>query len=186
MKHHQLSVEHNMRNMLQDCPTKPGIPPEAVRVLRAELLLEECLETIAALGISVHMELKPGILTGERLGVTISKESEFTYHACGPVDLTQIADGLADMEYVELGTAIACGLWLEPFFQEVHRSNMTKCWTDAEIATLQNFDGQIHAAPNPVEDRKWVVLTRSGKYLKSPSYERAELHHIVLQQMEGK
>jgi predicted HAD superfamily Cof-like phosphohydrolase len=41
-------------------------------------------------------------------------------------DLVGIADALADLLYVVYGTGVSHGLDLEPVFNEVHRSNMTK------------------------------------------------------------
>lgn len=43
-------------------------------------------------------------------------------------DIVAVADGIADLLYVTVGTATACGLGpiLEQLFLEVHRSNLTK------------------------------------------------------------
>lgn len=54
------------------------------------------------------------------------EELEEYRRACENDDLVEIADALADLEYVLLGTAVVHGLDLQPIFQEVHTSNMTK------------------------------------------------------------
>lgn len=41
-------------------------------------------------------------------------------------DLAKIADALADHIYIQIGTAIACGIDLRPVFEEVHAANMRK------------------------------------------------------------
>lgn len=64
-----------------------------------------------------------------------------------------VADALADLMYVVLGTAVAYGIDLEPIFQEVHRSNMSKF-----------IDGHKR------EDGKWI---------KGPSYSPANLKPII-------
>lgn len=45
-------------------------------------------------------------------------------------DLTATADALADQLYIVLGTAVAHGIDLQPVFDAVHRSNMTKQGVD--------------------------------------------------------
>ena len=42
------------------------------------------------------------------------------------LDKVQLGDALADLMYVVLGTAVACGIEVAPLLAEVHRSNMTK------------------------------------------------------------
>lgn len=71
----------------------------------------------------------------------------------GANDLENVADALADLMYVVLGTAVAYGIDLEPIFQEVHRSNMSKF-----------IDGHRR------EDGKWI---------KGPSYSPANLQPII-------
>ncbi len=46
--------------------------------------------------------------------------------ACENGDLVEVADALADLCYVILGTSVYHGIDLQPLFDEVHRSNMTK------------------------------------------------------------
>jgi predicted HAD superfamily Cof-like phosphohydrolase len=41
-------------------------------------------------------------------------------------DLVEVADGITDLAYLVLGTAVSHGIDLQPLFDEVHRSNMTK------------------------------------------------------------
>lgn len=63
------------------------------------------------------------------------------------------ADALGDLLYVVLGTAVSCGIHIDPIFQEIHRSNMTKF-----------IDG--HRDPK-------------GKWIKGPSYSPANLQPIL-------
>jgi predicted HAD superfamily Cof-like phosphohydrolase len=51
--------------------------------------------------------------------------SELT-KAMSLMNMAEIADGIADLLYVVYGTAISYGIDIEPIFDEVHRSNMTK------------------------------------------------------------
>lgn len=54
------------------------------------------------------------------------EELEETREAMERGDIVAIADGLTDLLYTVLGSAVACGLDLQPIFDEVHASNMTK------------------------------------------------------------
>lgn len=182
-KSRQQLVKDNMRNMLQATPNYPTIPPDAVLILRAKLILEEALETIAGLGVTVIIRgsdekgpLPVGVSTME-----VCKAAMLDFQRDKPANIFEVVDGLADLDYVgPCGTAVAFGVDLDPIFKEVHRSNMTKCWTDQEVASAQFLEPyQIHAAPIPQGDRKWVVLDASGKYIKSPSYSPANIRDVL-------
>lgn len=56
----------------------------------------------------------------------MDEELKETIDAMLNQDLVEIADGLADLVYVALGTAATYGIPFDRVFREVHRSNMTK------------------------------------------------------------
>ena len=177
-KDHQQMVTDNMTTMLQPVPYMVGIPSNDVLILRAKLLLEETLETIEALGVAVYVHNETRDCATE-----VCKGADFSFHKEKPTLIVEVMDGLADLEYVNLGTAVAFGVDLDPFFKEVHRSNMSKCWTDAEVATLHDPELIIHMSPQfEPGGRKWVVLTKDGKYMKSPSYSPADIQGMLKKQ----
>lgn len=72
-------------------------------------------------------------------------------------DLPGIAKELADLLYVVYGTAVSCGIDMEPVFEEVHRSNMSK------VGGYKRED---------------------GKWIKPPTYSPANIPPLLLQQSE--
>lgn len=71
--------------------------------------------------------------------------------------LVEIADGLGDLIYVVLYTANIYGFDLDPIFEEIQRSNMTK------------IGGQINSA---------------GKLIKPDTYSPAQLISIIQDQIQ--
>ena len=129
----QLKVEVFMARIgtkTQPLPLKPEIPNAKTRVLRARLMLEECLETIRN-GLGVNVDVLFDFSDGgfqepggtKRMAV---KMSHMRFMPNGEPDLVEIADGLADQEVVNLGTAASCGLAHQPFFDEVMNNNFEK------------------------------------------------------------
>ncbi len=59
------------------------------------------------------------------------------HEAVGAGDIVKIADGIADIAYVVVGTAVAYGIPFDAVFAEVHRSNMTKHNTPAEAKLVK-------------------------------------------------
>lgn len=56
----------------------------------------------------------------------ISEEASETCKALQVGDLLQIIDGLCDLLCVVYGTAVELGVRLEPFWREVHKTNIAK------------------------------------------------------------
>lgn len=72
-------------------------------------------------------------------------------------DLVEIADALADLAYVVVGTAVAHGLVrFDEIFAEVHRSNMSKLGADGK-----------------------PVLREDGKVLKGPGFSPPDLAPLI-------
>lgn len=162
MTKEQADVKSWMQKFGQETPDKPTIPSLEIRKLRAKLILEEALETILALGFNVEVRHEP----------IENRLYEPCIHGQTEPCLLCIADGLADLHYVAYcGTAVACGIDMEPVFEEVHRSNMSKLWTSAEwLNTETKYMNGSEVSPN-----KWLVTRSDGKVIKSPSYSPANI-----------
>lgn len=72
---------------------------------------------------------KPDMLTSKaaqrRIALMEEELGEF-YNGFTNRNMLEMIDAIADLLYVVLGTAVELGVDIEPFFDEVHRSNMTK------------------------------------------------------------
>ncbi len=88
----------------------------------------------------------------------IQEEFEELQEAMQSQELPAMAKELADLLYVVYGTAVSLGIDMEPVFEEVHRSNMSK------VGGYKREDG------------KWV---------KPPTYSPASLDEIIRRQMES-
>src|SRR4051812_45713077 len=110
MNNEQHEVARFMLCAEQEVPHVPKIPEHKVSCLRAELIIEEWQELCDALGVK-HID-----------------EQVFDWEPlpCKPPNLVEVADAIADLLVVVLGTAVACGIDAKPIFDEVMRSNMTK------------------------------------------------------------
>ncbi len=111
---HYNRVKTFMQKVGQDTPEIATIPDEKIRILRAKLILEEALETVDALGVSVEIE------------GTLLTEEGLQYSAPGEVDLKEVVDGCADISVVTIGTLISFGIDDDPILQEVDASNLRK------------------------------------------------------------
>lgn len=123
---HQLRIEAFMRRAeelspgMQQVAEIPSIPSVEVRELRCRLILEEALETIAALGFGVVINETGG---GEQ---TAHIDRDVKFVESFEPDLVEIADGCADLSVVTIGTLSSCGLPDIPFLEAVDENNLRK------------------------------------------------------------
>lgn len=71
----------------------------------------------------------PTLIDGQsmvRRASLISEEFAEFLKAARTSDMLGMCDALADLLYVTYGTCVELGIDIQPFFEEVHRSNMTK------------------------------------------------------------
>lgn len=72
----------------------------------------------------------------------LAEECQETVDALERGDMEKIADGLADVIYVAVGTALEFGIPLERVWAEVHRSNMAK--VDPQTGkVVKRADGKV-------------------------------------------
>jgi predicted HAD superfamily Cof-like phosphohydrolase len=107
------------------------------------------------LNVSVGPSLEgPAVAT--RRKKLVDEELDEYIQAAGSGDIVGIADAIGDLLYVVLGMAVEHGIDIEPVFNEIHRSNMTK------VGGHKN---------------------EYGKFVKPASYEPAQLERIVERQI---
>lgn len=93
----------------------------------------------------------------------ISEEVDELGEATADGDLVEIADALGDILYLTFGTAVEYGIDLQPIFDEIHRSNMSKLDENGEPVPHPTVPGKIgkselYSPPNlkPIlEEQGW-------------------------------
>ena len=161
----------------QAAPTKPTIPDEATRLLRVNTLAEEVGELAQASGVILELTAHPQYPK--------PKVSVMIDHDATPI-LDQVADALADCQYFVDGTATAYGLDLQPFFDEVHRSNMDKLWAVTDLLHMEPGWTATHVTPSGQgtvivipQTKQFVVKRQDGKVMKPPGFEPPNLKKVL-------
>ena len=93
-------------------------------------------------------------------------------------DKTEYLDAVGDLLYVVYGAALDAGFsphQVDAAFCEIHRSNMSKCWSDDEIDSIP-----ADCRSTRVGDNRHIVRRSDGKIVKSPSYSPARLGGYTL------
>jgi predicted HAD superfamily Cof-like phosphohydrolase len=103
----------------QEVPTSPCIPPVPTRQLLADLVVEEAVELLQALGFSIVV---PG--WGEKPRAVM--HSWVANDPQNPQNLANIIDQSCDLQYVTSGVLVACGMADLPHLAEVCECNEAK------------------------------------------------------------
>lgn len=128
-----------------------------------------------------YIGTEPAIVHPELRVKLIREEAKETCDAIEEGDLVGAIDGVCDLIYVALGTAVEFGLDLEPIFDEVHRSNMAKKggavredgkrlkpegWTPPDVA------GEINKQRTPIDSNAgaWMYSCNEENWSNSDSY----------------
>lgn len=114
-------------------------------------LLTSVGETLISMAKSVLTELdgqeRSRSLRVERMQLMVEELGE-TLVAMAERDEVELADGLTDLSYVVLGTAVAFDIPLPALHDEVHRSNMTKPATGDTLLKSKASKGEGYVPPN--------------------------------------
>src|SRR6516164_3087734 len=84
-------------------PTAPELPDPATALLCARLIMEEAMETVAALGVSLR--LKPEFARSELLNFT-----DLCFEVTAQPNLVGVIDGACDTRVVSTFTMVMCGV----------------------------------------------------------------------------
>jgi predicted HAD superfamily Cof-like phosphohydrolase len=110
-------------------------------------LHERPFEMVLEFHRATNADINVGIDTaGTALRVRLIKEElQELEDALAAGDFVEVADALADLDYVVNGAAVAFGIYLPHITKEVHRSNMTKL--DENGDPILREDGKVLKGP---------------------------------------
>ena len=148
-----------------------------------------CLKDVAAFHklFKAPIVERPAIPDAKRSRLRVSliqEELNELKEAIKQNDIVEIADALADIQYVLAGAVHEFGMGSKfaDLFDEVQRSNMSKaCSTREEAeATVAHYAAKDQPARIEEVDGKWLVYRiADSKVLKSVNYSPADLRPIL-------
>lgn len=136
------------------------IPPKEERILRSKLILEEAMEQVEGLGVSLmynHDDCHPYFLT----------EDVISFKDNGDYDAQKVLDAFCDINVINTGTAITCK------FSEILLDKSQEAVDNNNLSKLDGPDGPI--------------FREDGKLLKPDGYVSVdkELNQIMDQYYVG-
>ncbi len=136
------------------------------------LIMEEAVETVAAMGFEVSANVNfrtPGNPNSQTSKENPLNETVHFYKNFEQADAVEAIDGLCDLLYVTYGAGVRFGVDLEPFFAEVHKTNMAK------VGGATRPDGKILKPAGWQKPDIAGLLERERRWGEDPSL--AEVRH---------
>lgn len=195
---HLIEFHQSFDHPINGTPTA-DIPEDRVR-LRANLMIEECLETLEAMfnarsrvELDMPGDAKLPLHAKDALQQARILLNSIAAQAAVDVDLVALADGLGDQDVINEGTRLEFGIEGDSIAREIHRSNMAKLWpcpecegkktvfmqvndTDARDVTCGTCKGSGHMT------RK----REDGKTLKPDGWTPPNISGLIDKQRAGK
>lgn len=144
---------------------------EEGRLLRAKLIYEECMETIAALGVGIDLRgaLARGycspansgkVLDATLIEAMVREVESGSLGIEGPMDLVGVVDGCYDVMVVTTGTLSSLGIPDEPGQELVDNNNLAKFGPGGSVRS----DGKLVKPPNhtPPDIAGWLESLEHG------------------------
>jgi hypothetical protein len=173
----QQDIAELMKLYDQEIKKAPAIPDRETLLLRARLIFEEALEFVEAAGCVVNADLE--VIQGNS----------------GP-SLVEMADAIGDTLVVTYGAANALGIQVQPVWDEIQRSNLSKTWAHCSAC-----DTELHEANTSKGDRYWahelpydhltdwrpvfkIHKREDGKVVKPPTYSPASIEPLLIAQTD--
>jgi predicted HAD superfamily Cof-like phosphohydrolase len=178
-----------MKQFNQQVKDSPELPDPGTRLLRARLVFEEALEFVKGCGCTVTTSVAGSDGPAEtavidKIGVVPDPD--------GKPDLVEYVDGCVDQLVVTYGALNAAGVKVEPAWNEVQRSNMSKAWPHCNVcdAVLVRRSGTELVHPDDVNTHngEWSPMLKihkraDGKVIKAPTYSPADLGSVIEEQV---
>lgn len=102
---------------------------------------EKVREFMQAFGQPAPARYSPHVYPVNLRASLIEEEAREFCEASKKGDYIEMIDAMCDLLYVTYGAAVALGIDLDPFFAEVHRSNMSKL--DENGKPVYRADGKV-------------------------------------------
>jgi predicted HAD superfamily Cof-like phosphohydrolase len=179
-----------MKQYNQQVKESPQLPGAETRLLRARLVFEEALEFVKGCGCTVtrsiagsHGEDQAAVI--DEIGVVLDPS--------GTPDFVEYVDACIDQLVVTYGALNAAGVKVQPAWDEVQRSNMSKAWPHCSVCDAVLVQGSgpelLHPEDANAHPGDWKPVLKihkraDGKVIKSPTYSPADLKRVIAEQIQ--